>query len=176
MKLTGRRIREAAQAYPEQDGVDIEEEERQLELLPVAFAEGSWTWGDLEWIVGWKSKRTLPDFKDNDQDLAEDTVRRALERRSVRQKVDTLQDNLDGVGVPVASALLLFMDPTAYTVIDEKAGGALRDGGHVDAKLSETPTVDEYLTYLGVCHALANEVDVELRTLDRALWVMGGEP
>lgn len=90
-------------------------------------------------------------------------------------KVETLQDNLHGVVVPVASTLLLFMDPTAYTVIDEKAWGALRAAGHVDAELSETPTVYEYITYLGVCHTLAKEVDVEPRTLDRALWVMDGE-
>lgn len=175
MELTGRRIREAAREYPEQDGVDFEEEKRQLELLPVAFAEGSWTWEDLEWIVRWKSHRALPAFRDNDTELAEDTVRRALERRSVVEKIDTLQDNLHGVGVPVASSLLLFMDPTTYTVVDVKAWDALRAAGHLEAELSETPTVDEYLTYLGICHSLANEVDVELRALDRALWVIGGD-
>ena len=63
MELTGRRIREAARAYPRQDSVDLEEEERQLEVLPAAFAEGSWTWEDLEWIVDWKSRRVVTDFQ-----------------------------------------------------------------------------------------------------------------
>lgn len=175
MELTGRRIQEAARAYPEQDGVDLEKEERQLATLPVAFDEGSWTWEDLEWIVRWKSNRVLPAFRENDAELAEDTVRHTLERQSVVQKVKTLQDNLHGVGVPVASTLLLFMDPAAYTVLDEKAWGALRSAGHLDVALSETPTVEEYITYLGVCHTLANEVNVDLRTLDRALWVIGDD-
>ncbi|MFA9417625.1 hypothetical protein [Natrinema sp. HArc-T2] len=172
MELTGRRIREAARAYPRQDRVDFEEEERQLDVLPIAFAEGTWTWEDLEWVVGWKSNRVIPDFRMNDTELAEDTVRRTLERQSVVEKVETLQNNLHGVGVPVASALLLFMDPIAYTVLDERAWSALQVAGHLDTELSETPTVDEYLMYLGVCHTLANEIDVELRTLDRGLWVL----
>lgn len=37
-------------------------------------------------------------------------------RQSVVEKVGRLQDNLHGVGVPVALTLFLFMDLTAYTV------------------------------------------------------------
>lgn len=174
MELTGRLIREAARKYPDQEEVDYETEEEMLEILPVAFAEDSWEWEDLEWIVGWKSKRALPAFKENDLELAKDTVRRTLERRSVVQKVETLQDNLSGVRVPVASALLLFMEPQAYTVLDVNAWETLQDSGNLYADLSDDPDPDEYLRYLGVCHALAAELDVDLRTLDRALWVLGG--
>lgn len=69
----------------------------------------------------WKSNRALSSFRENGAEFAEDTVRRVLERLSVVAKVESLRDNLHGVNVPVASTLLLFMDPSAYTVIDEKA-------------------------------------------------------
>lgn len=171
MELTSRLIRETARAYPKQDGVDFEEEERQLELLPVAFAEGSWRWEDLEWLVDWKSRRAAGYFEDNDPQFAEEILDQAIEARGIVEKVETLTE-LKGVGVPMASAFLVFMDPTAYTVLDVRAWESLAAVGHIDTELSETPTIDQYLTYLGVCHPLANEFEVELRTLDRALWVL----
>jgi hypothetical protein len=36
----------------------------------------------------------------------------------------------------------------------------------------DDPAADEYLLYLGACWAIANEYDVSLRTLNRALWVL----
>ena len=73
----------------------------------------------------------------------------------------------------MASAFLLFMNPEAYTVIDQYAWAALLEAGHVEEELSGTPTVNEYVEYLGACHALAVETGVSLRMLDEALWMMG---
>jgi hypothetical protein len=79
---------------------------------------------------------------------------------------------LSGIGVPVASAVLLFINPDRFTVIDERAWSVLQETGYLAQELSNDPTVDEYLLYLGACWTLANEYDVSLRTLDRALWVL----
>jgi hypothetical protein len=57
-------------------------------------------------------------------------------------------------------------------VIDERAWNVLQQTGYLSQDLSDDPTVEEYLLYLGACWALANEYDVSLRTLDMALWAL----
>jgi hypothetical protein len=70
---------------------------------------------------------------------------------------------LNGVQVPVASAILTAIDPERFTVIDFRALEAL---GVTNA----TMTINYYLEYLDACRGLARENKVPLRTLDRALW------
>jgi hypothetical protein len=40
---------------------------------------------------------------------------------------------------------------------------------------SALTTHDLSIVYLGACWAIANEHDVSLRTLDMALWALGGD-
>jgi len=39
--------------------------------------------------------------------------------------------------------------------------------------ISEAPSVEEYINYLDIFRTSSDEFNVELRTLDRALWVLG---
>jgi thermostable 8-oxoguanine DNA glycosylase len=73
----------------------------------------------------------------------------------------------------MASAFLLFMNPDEYTVIDSRAGGFLNQEGYIPSNPSD-PSIEEYINYTDVCRGLADDYDVDLRTLDRALWVIGG--
>jgi hypothetical protein len=57
-------------------------------------------------------------------------------------------------------------------VIDKRAWNVLHESEYLSQELSDDPTVEEYLLYLGACWTLANEYDVSIRTLDRALWVL----
>lgn len=177
MELTGRLVREAVRKYPNQDEVDYEIEQEMLEILPVAFAEGTWEWDDLEDIIEWKSGRfggtNVESFNENPTRKVEEAIQETLATNSVLRKVECLS-GLDGVRVRTATALLLFVDPEAYTVLDLNAWETLQESGNLYTDMSDDPAPDEYLRYLGVCHALANEFGVELRTLDRALWVLGG--
>jgi len=66
----------------------------------------------------------------------------------------------------MASAFLLFMDPDRYTVVDTRAEGVLAREGYIPS-LPDDPSVEVYVNYLDVCRELADEYDVELRTLDR---------
>lgn len=110
-------------------------------------------------------------FPKNDDTVIQEHIERAVHKSSVRDKVEALTA-LSGIGVPVASAVLLFINPDRFTVIDERAWSVLQETGYLAQELSNDPTVDEYLLYLGACWTLANEYDVSLRTLDRALWVL----
>jgi thermostable 8-oxoguanine DNA glycosylase len=110
-------------------------------------------------------------FPKNDDAVIQEHIERAVHKSNVRDKVEALT-SLSGIGVPVASAVLLFINPDRFTVIDERAWNVLQETGYLPQELSDDPTVDEYLLYLGACWTLANEYDVSLRTLDRALWVL----
>lgn len=172
----GRRVLEQQESrYTEEEDM-YEEEVAQLSSLPTAFENGAWSQEDVEWIIKWKVgpafvKPVLGYFQKNDDTVIQEHIERAVHKSSVRDKVEALT-SLSGIGVPVASAILLFINPDRFTVIDERAWNVLQETGYLAQELSEDPTVDEYLLYLGACWTLANEYDVSLRTLDRALWVL----
>jgi thermostable 8-oxoguanine DNA glycosylase len=161
--------------YPEKEDM-YEEEVAQLESLPTAFENGTWSQEDVEWIIEWKVgpafvKPVLGYFHNNDDAVVQEHIERAVHESSIRNKVEALT-SLSGIGVPVASAILMFIDEDRFTVIDERAWNVLQETKYLSQELSEDPTVDEYLIYLGACWTLANEYDVSIRTLDRALWVL----
>ena len=145
-----------------------------LETLPEAFTDGSWSMEDLEWIVRWKSSRSIGYFERNDREDVTQHVNDALAADSVSEKVDILSE-LDGVQVRMASAILLFVNPDRFTVLDWRAWDVLHENGYLPDEMPDDPAVEDYLLYLGACWAIANEYDVTLRTLDRALWALGGD-
>ncbi|ELY51074.1 hypothetical protein DV706_08485 [Natronorubrum bangense] len=176
MNLSRRLLEQKVNDY--EDPIYEEELER-IETLPEVFSSGEWTQDDLEWIIKWKvgtafEKPTLRHIRSNSDEQIRRAIETAVNARAVGEKVNALT-SIKGVGVPVASAILLFINPDRYTVIDVRAWGALYEMGYVDRELSDDPTIEEYLLYLGACWTLANEYDVSLRTLDMALWALGGE-
>jgi len=190
MRLSQQLIREQEKIYAEEEDMYEEEVARlgrsesvagnmpNVSELPSAFENDEWSLEDLEWIIEWKvgvfAKPILGDFRSNDDKVIRQKVEEAVRGPDIRSRVETLT-SLKGVGVPVASAILTFIDPDTFTVIDGRAWEALEATGYIPEfqELSEDPTVEEYLYYLGVCQALSNEYDVSLRTLDMALWSLG---
>ena len=171
----GRRVLEQQEPLYAEEEEMYEDEVARLESLPTAFEEDEWTHEDLEWIIEWKvrvfTKPTLKHLDKNDDEEIRARINEAVHESNIRTKVEALT-SLSGIGVPVASAVLLFINPDLFTVIDKRAWNVLRETGYLEQELSDEPTVDEYLLYLGACWAIANEYDVSLRTLDRALWVL----
>lgn len=148
-----------------------EEESNQLERLPIVFEEGTWDWDDLVWIIRWKSARVIRKFERNDPEEVDKVIAEVVDSSSTEQKLDLLT-NIIGVRVKVGSAFLLFMNPEQYTVIDSRAGGFLSQEGYIPP-LSDSPSIEEYINYLDVCRGLADDYNVDLRNLDRAIWVLG---
>jgi len=178
MDLSRRILEQKETLYAEAEDL-YEDEISQLEALPTAFEEGTWTQEDVEWIIEWKvgkafEKPVLRYFHNNDNADIRDNIERAVQESNIRAKVESLT-SLSGVGVPVASAILLFINPERFTVIDDRAWRVLHETGYLPQELSDDPSVEEYLMYLGTCWALVNEYDVSLRTLDMALWTLDTE-
>ena len=173
MTLSQELLEEQEVAYEAEENRYAEEMER-IETLPSAFTEGSWSMEDVEWIIRWKSSRSIGYFERNDREDVTQHVNDALTADSVSEKVDILSE-LDGVQVRMASAILLFVNPDRFTVLDWRAWDVLHENGYLPDEMPEDPTIEDYLLYLGACWAIANEYDVSLRTLDMALWALGGE-
>lgn len=178
MQLGGSVLERLEQKHYEQEEEEYKEEVDQLKRLPELFERGTWSRNDIEWIISWKAphafqKKIIRDFDKNSDEAVRQQVREAVDGTNARDQVEALTE-LHGVGVPVASAILLFINPERFTVIDKRVWGLLHDAGHLRYPLPDNPTADDYLIYLGACWALANEYGVGLRALDRALWAIEG--
>jgi hypothetical protein len=124
---------------------------------------GDYSRENLEEIVRWKSPRRAGLIANNTDAEIADALRLAVSATESRSAFAVLL-GLSGVGTPVASAILMSIDPNRYTVIDWRALEALG-----------TPELDTDLNcylnlYLPECERLAKEAKISLRILDRALW------
>lgn len=175
MTLSRDRILKHAEEYRSEAPAGFyEKEENQLERLPKVFEERRWDWSDLEWIVRWKAARSIGYFERNNRDIVDEVITNVLETQSTYKKVN-LMTGLKGVQVKMASAFLLFMDPEKYTVLDWRASDTLVEEGHLPTPVSQVPSIEEYINYLDVFRSVAEKFEVDMRTLDRALWVMSGD-
>ena len=82
---------------------------------------------------------------------------------------------LDGVGPPMASAILTVWEPEHQTVLDYRAVEALQElkkRGALDLEVSpgKRGALPGYWTYLQAYRPIAKSVGVGFRDLDRALW------
>lgn len=177
MELRATLVDELVDHYADEVGEQaFAAEQEQLEELSAAFDNGEWTVDDVEWIVSdWKQEAfpdAFSDFDDNTTGEIKDAIQQAIQRQSITCKLEALR-SLKGVEIPVASSILLFMKPDCYPVLDKRAWRTLYETGYVYDSDFENDSIEDYLVYLGTCRALANDLGVDLRTLDRALWVLG---
>jgi hypothetical protein len=133
-----------------------------------AIRNGSRSPDLLKIIVHWKSPRIVHHIEKNDPDAIRLALDIAVNHSTEVEALDALI-KLQGVAIPVASAILTAIYPDRYTVIDFRALEALGYFPH-----------DEmfYIAYLDFCRNLADAMKpqqnlpapTKLRALDRALW------
>lgn len=119
----------------------------------------------LEQIAEWKSPRRRALLKENSQSARQEALDVARSSAGVSAKIEALCQ-LQGVRVPMASAILTAIDPFNYTVIDVRALDTL--GVHVSVNLAKL-----YPSYLEFCAQKAKSYGMSLRDFDRALWKAG---
>ncbi|MDQ3933335.1 MAG: hypothetical protein M3340_01745 [Actinomycetota bacterium] len=113
-------------------------------------------------VIKWKAARANTRLEP-DEDVVKATTHAALTTADETLRMDRLTE-LDGVGVPIASALLFFTEPTRYPMLDRRA---VRSLGH--APRGKYPT-EFWVRYLTFCRQLANDHGLTMRELDKALW------
>jgi hypothetical protein len=156
LRFASSMLPELSKRYSFQDDVDALDAGKKIR-------SGQYTRANLETIFEWKTNgRGRSRLAKNTDEEIVDALRLAVEAKTDRAAVAVLT-GLNGVQVPVASAILTAIDPERFTIIDFRALEALM-------AIKPMITTNFYLNYLGQCRELAKENNISLRTLDRALW------
>jgi hypothetical protein len=114
-------------------------------------------------LVAWKSPRVLPRAGNNPEEFVREVTRHAISSRDERFRIEVLT-LLEGVAWPVASVLLHFAFPNEYPILDFRALWSLG----IDPK--PRYNAHFWIEYTLFCRGLTNAWDVDMRTLDKALW------
>ena len=115
-------------------------------------------------IARWKSVRKTPNYEANSEDQVRSATRAAFRAESDAGALAALTV-LNGVAVRTASALLQWLLPDRYPILDFRIVRALGE-----AKPSNWDDPRLYERIAAVVRGHAKRLEVDLRTLDRALW------
>jgi len=120
----------------------------------------------------WKSPRAQRHYLRNGAARIREASRRALAARSERRRIEHLLE-LDGVSVPVASAILTLLDPRRYGVLDIRAWQMLYAvRGGVDANPAGRGfTVAQWLRYLATLREHARRLRASARAVEFTLFL-----
>jgi hypothetical protein len=112
----------------------------------------------------WKSARTQPRCEDNDEETVREATRLALSTSVERLRIEVLT-LLRDVSWPTASVLLHFGHHENYPILDFCALWSLG----IDPAPAEY-TFEFWWRDVEMCRSLAARANVDMRTIDRALW------
>lgn len=128
---------------------------------PAAAGRGHYEPEEFVAVARWKTPRSRQRIAANsDSDIRQITAMAFSAAEELQHRVLTI---LEGVRVPTATALLAVAFPDRHTIVDFRSTESL-------SRLGEWDGQGGYLAYLDVCRSLAVRLEVNLRTLDRALW------
>ncbi len=113
-------------------------------------------------VAKWKSTRNTHVAK-NSEGFVQEITRFSLGTSDERARIEALT-LLDGVAWPMASVILHFYHGEPYPILDFRA---------LESLDTAVPTQYDFAfwqTYVKLCRAVAAQQNVDMRTLDRALW------
>ena len=140
-------------------------EERAFETeMPAARKIGFLTKPLFVRLGRWKSVRQTPNYEANEEADIRSATARAFAASDPRSALSALM-RLHGVALRTASALLHWMLPDQYPILDFRVVGAL---GRAEPTSYED--VDFYLDIAAEIKSRARQHGMDLRTMDRALW------
>jgi hypothetical protein len=127
--------------------------------------------GEFLAMCRWKSPRAHHRYKLNSAARVREASRRALACRSERRRMEYLLA-LDGVSVPVASAILTLLDPRRYGVLDIRAWQMLYAMHGVDANPAGRGfSVGQWIRYLAALREHARRLKVPVRAIEYTLFL-----
>lgn len=125
---------------------------------------GFLTKGNLHVVGLWKAARSARYLDRNKEAYVRDVTAIAFLEKSEQLRIEVLT-LLHGVGWPTASVLLHWFHEDDYPILDFRALWSLS----VDKPPSDY-WFDFWSAYVKKCRSLAKQYNVDMRTLDRALW------
>lgn len=150
------------------------EDEETVELirqLRPARARGYLTPMDLEAVCPWKSARAIRHIKSNSPAQIRSATTRALATRSERVRLEELLA-LRGVSVPMASAILMLLNPHRYGVIDIRVWQLLYSVGAVSQKSTGVGfNFNNWYQFLMIIRHFSKKFGVSARNIERTLFI-----
>ena len=132
-------------------------------LRSVVQKRGHITKDELQKMAYWKAPRSSGHIKSNSEEYVQEITGAALGAIQERSRIEILT-LLDGVSWPTASVILHFCHQDPYPIIDFRAMWSVG----LDVPLRYGFGI--WWCYAEFCRKIASESDIDMRTLDRALW------
>lgn len=133
------------------------------EIAPRARERGYLDKAAFLTICEWNSTRPRALYRANAPDFVREITRAAFGSKHERVRIEVLT-LLNGVSMATASVLLHFCSPDPYPILDVNALWSLQ------AAPPKKFDFEFWWTYVQYTRKLAKQVQVDMRTLDRALW------
>jgi len=123
-------------------------------------------------IITWKANRAKTKVQAGLRTANLIATRLMKRVRSIHDDSEKMQalDNVPGIGIPIASAILTVCYPTRFTVLDYRAWETLHELNYVSYQTMPDSIKGYFERYLPVCKHLAEQMKITLRDLDLALW------
>lgn len=138
-----------------------------------ASQRGYLTFEEFYKICMWKSVRQKQKYiSAKNRERIEKVTRDAFAEQDEREKIQKLCE-LNGVGIPTASAILSVVFPEKYAVIDIRCLEILRDV--FSQKLRKSISINTWLSYTDLMRRWAGENNITPRKLDTAFFAMHQE-
>lgn len=141
-----------------------------IKRLSVSRKRGFLTRDELVEVCYWKSPRVLRHIKSNMPNQIKQQTKRVFETRSERIKLECLT-SLKGVGVPMASAILMLTNPKRYPVIDIRVWTLLYTIGIVNSNARGSNfSFDEWYQFLMIVRHFGAKYKVGARAIENILF------
>lgn len=137
---------------------------------PAGKKRGYFTFEEFYKICMWKTRRQKNRYLKNTNRI-EDITRNSFGEKDEQKKMEKLCE-LDGVSVPVASAILTIYDPASYGIIDIRCIEMLNILGY---QIPKIPSVKTWLKFISVIREIAKSNAITPREVDMALFAMHQE-
>lgn len=138
--------------------------------LRAARRRGYLTKGELVAVCRWKSARVLNRIRANNHHRIRAATGAAMATRSEKRRLEALV-RLEGVSVPMASAVLMLVDPNRYGVIDIRVWQLLHAVGAVAENRKGTNfSLENWLQFLSIIRRLSAKLNVSARAVERTLF------
>lgn len=158
-------IRKLADRYDIQNEKEILlTEEITKDVFPAYERNGFLTKKQFLTVCAWKTPRTKPRCASNDEGLIREVSEIAKKTRSEQLRIQ-IWTLLAGVSWPTASVFLHFAYPDQYPILDFRALESLK------TKVPAQYTFPFWKEYADFCRNLSRKADVDMRILDKALWM-----
>ena len=139
-------------------------EETELEgLKNTVWSKGFLSKAELMIVAKWKAPRSAGHVKKNPDGYVEEITAFTFKTKNERSRIETLTV-LDGVAWPTASVILHFFHRDRYPILDFRALWS------ASVKVPTQYSFSFWWPYVEFCRDMANRNNVDMRTLDRAMW------